>query len=263
MKHCRTWLRALTFLLVACYPPSVWADLKLPVLKSGTVTYSNVTVFTQTEHDLYISHAQGMGNVKISTLDDASLRALGLKGEEKSGTSATIMANARGLSQTMGELKTSLGTANLENLSEWFARLKESASAKITPQMMWAGLAVAALLYLFACFCLKLICHNAGAPTGVLIWLPLLQMLPLFRAAKMSGGCFLLFLIPPVTLIMLIWWAFRIAKACGKSSLVAILLILPVTTVFAFLYLAFSKGQPQEQVVARPIRLEGLLSSKA
>lgn len=257
---CPTWFQVVILLLLTCVPPSAWADLHLPSLKSGTVTYSNVTVYSQTEQDLYISHAQGLGNIKISTLDDASLRALGLKGEQTKTESGTLLANAR-VAETVDKLKNSLGHANLESASQLFAKLRETSDVTVTPVVLGGTLAVMALLYLFFCFCLKLICRNAGEPAGVLIWFPFLQMFPLLRAAKMPAWHFLLFLVPLVNIGMQIWWSFRIAKACGKSNLVAVALILPVLNLLAFLYLAFSPGQPEEPGADKPVRLEGLASA--
>lgn len=236
------------------------AEKVLPTLKSGTVVYSNVTVYSQTEHDLYISHAQGLGNVKISTLDDDSLRALGLKEESQPDT---VMA--RGVSQTMDKLKTSFGTigVNRESLAGMSEKLKGFQEVKASPQAIGIAAAIAVFVYLFICFCMKLICHNAGAPAGALVWFPLLQMFPLLRAAKMPAWYFLLFLIPVINIIMQIWWCFRIASACGKSALVGVALILPGLNLLAFLYLAFSKGQPEEpaDAVQKPIRLDGWASA--
>jgi len=39
-----------------------------------------------------------------------------------------------------------------------------------------------------------------------------------------------------------ILWPLKIAKACGKSVWIGVLLLLPVTNLLAFLYLAFSGG---------------------
>jgi thiol-disulfide isomerase/thioredoxin len=50
---------------------AVWAvraDEKLPVLKAGINTYSNVTVTTVTATDIYFIYAGGMGNVKLKQL---------------------------------------------------------------------------------------------------------------------------------------------------------------------------------------------------
>ncbi|MGB8369590.1 MAG: thioredoxin family protein [Limisphaerales bacterium] len=50
---------------------AVWvarADEKLPVLKAGINTYSNVTVTTVTATDIYFTYAGGMGNAKLKQL---------------------------------------------------------------------------------------------------------------------------------------------------------------------------------------------------
>lgn len=260
-KPIRILRHVITSLWVICAATSPGADGQILFLKSGTVTYSNVTVYSQTEQDLYISHAHGLGNIKINSLDDDSLRALGLKDAEPESASGTIMANARGVSEKMGKLKISLAAGDWKSLQEWFGKLKETSQAKLTPKILGIVIAVGALFYLLGCCCLKLICLNAGAPPGVMIWVPVLQIFPLLRAAKMSGWCFLFFLVPLVNVIMHIWWSFRIAKACGKGTLVAIALILPGINLFAFLYLACSKGPPPETAPARPVRLEGLVNA--
>lgn len=258
MKLGPTCLQVIIGLLMTGFTLTSWADLQLPILKSGTVTYSNVTVFKQTEQEIHISHSQGLVNIKISTLDDAALRALGLKEEEKPSASGTILAQARGVTETVDQLKSSLSGTNRMSFSEMVAKLKETSGVEITPAIMQGTLAGVVVLYLFFCYCLKLICRNAGARPGLLIWLPILQMFPLLRAAKMSGWCFLLFLIPLVNFFAQIWWSFRIAKACGKGALTGFLLILPGINLLAFLYLAFSKGQSEESDPVQPVRFEGM-----
>jgi hypothetical protein len=47
------------------------ADEKLPLLKVGSQTYSNVTVTTVTATDIYFISSQGMGNAKLKDLDAA------------------------------------------------------------------------------------------------------------------------------------------------------------------------------------------------
>ena len=44
------------------------ADEKLAVLRTSSEVYSNVTVTTVTKTDIYFTHANGMGNLKIKTL---------------------------------------------------------------------------------------------------------------------------------------------------------------------------------------------------
>jgi hypothetical protein len=49
----------------------VFADEKLPLLKVGSQTYSNVTVTTVSATDIYFVSSQGMGNAKLKDLDPA------------------------------------------------------------------------------------------------------------------------------------------------------------------------------------------------
>ena len=117
-------------------------------------------------------------------------------------------------------------------------------------------------VYLFYCYCCILICRKAGHPPGVLVWLPLLKLLPMLRAAGMSRWWFLAFFVPVLNLVPAILWCFKIAKARGKSVWIGVLLLFPVTNLFAFLYLAFSDGAaddvdqgPEPKVVSPAGRL--------
>ena len=92
-----------------------------------------------------------------------------------------------------------------------------------------------------------LICRKTGNPPGILVWLPVLQLFPLLRAAGMSGWWFLAFFVPVLNLVPRFFGRFKIAKARGKSVWVGVLLLLPVTNLFAFLYLAFSNGASAEE----------------
>jgi thiol-disulfide isomerase/thioredoxin len=58
----------LSFLLFVAGPLRA-DDVKLPVLKAGSETYSNVTVTSATATDIYFTHSRGIGNAKLKTLD--------------------------------------------------------------------------------------------------------------------------------------------------------------------------------------------------
>ena len=47
------------------------ADERLPVLKVGSVVYSNVTVTSVSDTDIFFIHSRGMGNVKLKNLEPA------------------------------------------------------------------------------------------------------------------------------------------------------------------------------------------------
>jgi len=57
------------------------------------------------------------------------------------------------------------------------------------------------------------------------------------------------FLALPVAFLV---WSVKIAKARAKSAWVAFFLLLPVTNLLAFLYLAFSSAAPSEDDLKEP-----------
>ena len=72
-------------------------------------------------------------------------------------------------------------------------------------------------------------------------------MIPLLRAAGMSPWLFLALFLPVVNLIIWIVWCFRICRVRQKSALLGILLLLPVTNILAFVYLALSGYGPEAE----------------
>jgi len=268
--------------------PGMAADVHVPMLKSGTEVYSNVTVYSQTETELFISHSRGMGNVKIATLDDESLIALGMKtwAQQEAEKPTTIVVNQ--VKETVHQVK-----EKLENVkfSLPVAAREPGKTLPIDLQsqdgivMASVAAAVVTVFYLFWCYCLRLICLNANSEPGFLVWLPVLQIFPMLRAAQMSGWFAMLPVIsigslivvfpllqlgqiPPwlyalggIPLLMVfvsLWWCLRIAQACGKGTMTGILLFLPITGFFAFLYLAFSRPQREEDEPKGPLKLDTL-----
>lgn len=224
------------------------ADVRLPELKTRSGNYSNVVVTSQTKTDIMITHDRGFGNVKVSDIeDDAALIALGYKSATKQGTTpsdrvSSALAIFTGTNQPLQELMKTPAWARLEELRE----------VKLSSEVMIGIAAGALVLYLFGCFCMKLICEKAGYQPGGLIWLPIFQMIPLFRAAGMSGWWLLACFIPLLNLIAMILWSFKIVRVRGKSALVAIALLLPLLNLFAILYLAFSGSpEPEGKISAR------------
>ncbi len=94
-------------------------------------------------------------------------------------------------------------------------------------------------VYVFFCYCLKLICEKAGHQPGVLIWIPIVQLVPLLTVAGLPIWFIILLLIPIVGFVVYIVMWVKICQARGKSgALVILAILLPI--VF-FPYLAFSK----------------------
>jgi len=92
-----------------------------------------------------------------------------------------------------------------------------------------------------------LICQKTGKEPGPLVWVPLLQSFPLLRAASMSRWWFLPSLIPGLNVIVSVLWCVKIVEARHKTVPLLVLLLLPITSPFAFLYLAFSEAAPEKK----------------
>jgi hypothetical protein len=212
------------------------ADQFLPVLETGTGVYSNVTVTLKTDRAIHIRHDRGIVNVELDDLDDEVKAALGYpvdrseKVENGEGTSALT-------GEWMNAFQRALGAFRGE------ARTSFELPLTVNPTWIWAVLLIGLLFHLLFSYCGRLICGKAGREPSFLIWLPVLQVFPMFRAAGMSGWWFLGLFVPVLNLVVQILWCFKIVNARGKHVIWAILLILPLVNLLAFLYLAFSSDE--------------------
>ena len=81
----------------------------------------------------------------------------------------------------------------------------------------WSSWSSALAVYLFYYYCAKRICEKCGVNPGILIWIPIVQVIPLLQVAKMAVWIILLFLIPIVNIVIgVMMWA-RICITRGKS----------------------------------------------
>jgi hypothetical protein len=96
-------------------------------------------------------------------------------------------------------------------------------------------------VYIFFCYCCKRICQKAGRDPGVMIWIPIVQLIPLLQTAGMAEWMIILLLIPLVNLVVgIMMWA-KICEARGKSPWLVILMFVPVANLAFIPYLAFSE----------------------
>ncbi len=114
-------------------------------------------------------------------------------------------------------------------------------SSTIPAAAMLVAVLIGLGMYLFGCYCLKLICEKAGNDPGILIWIPLLQMIPLFTAADLSLVWFILLFVPFINIVATIMLWMKLSEARGKPSWLGILIIIPGFNLFLLLYLAFSE----------------------
>ena len=220
-------------------------ELKFPLLKIGTDTLTNATVTTRNKDYVFILHSGGMANYKVAALSAEALETLGYNAvvKPKAQTNA-VTAWAKG---TISNLQNERVKALEESLK---ARLPATSTlVKVDPVILCAIAACMLLSYAFFCYCSLLICKKVGMEPGVLVWIPVLQLVPLVRAAGMAPVWVVAFLIPLLNLVAQVVWSFKISKARGKNAGLAVLLMLPVTNILAFIYLAFSSS-------AQPTKME-------
>jgi len=95
-------------------------------------------------------------------------------------------------------------------------------------------------IYVFACYCMKLICEKSGSEAGVLVWIPILQVIPMLKAAKMNPLWIIGLLVPLLNIIVAVVLWVKLCEARGKASWLGVLSLVPIANLGLILYLAFS-----------------------
>jgi len=233
------------------------AQETMATLQIGSQTYSNVTIESRTPSHVYIKHANGYATIRVKGLEPDVQQQLGY---EVAPPKQPLLSRTM-LSQKL-KIDPEARAAEEKLVQEVQERIRT-----LDPNLRTGILAGAVVGYLFFCFCCMLICKKTSNEPGILVWLPVLQVFPLLRAAGMSGWWFFLFLLGPLGMAPLLgwqpgmseWWfllvllpglnaiagivwSVRICQTRGKSGWLGLLLLLPVTNLFVFLYLAFSDG---------------------
>jgi len=241
--------------LLAAQP--LTAQDTLATLQIGSQTYSNVTVESRTPSHVYIKHAQGYATIRVKGLEPDVQQQLGYE---------VVPPKEPLLSRKMLAEKIKIDPEVREAEEKLVAEVQERIRT-LDPNVRIGILAGAVICYLFFCFCCMLICKKTSNEPGVLVWIPVLQVFPLLRAAGMSGWWFFVYLLGPLGMApLLAWqpgmsewwfllvllpglnaiagivWSVRICQTRGKSGCLGLLFLLPVTNLFVFLYLAFSDG---------------------
>lgn len=252
MKECRKYcgvLKTIIWLgisILTLLPQNVRAAIEetFPTLQIGTRVYKNVTVTTKAKNYVFILHSSGMENIKVGDLPEDIRLKLGYVPDASRSQKTSNWARDRMADFHIGDVKATELNAQ-KKWHEQSAIVFERVRA-LDHKLCGAILGGLLLLHLCFCFCCMLICQKAGKEPGILIWLPLLQIFPLLRAAGMSAFWAIAYLLVVPGIIAQIIWCFKIASARGKSPLVGFSLLLPVISFFAFLYLAFSESAAAE-----------------
>jgi hypothetical protein len=100
------------------------------------------------------------------------------------------------------------------------------------------SLLVFVAVYVAICYCLKQICQKCGKDPGVLIWIPIVNIIPMLELAGLPSWYIVLFLIPCVNFIMgFVLWI-KVSEVRGKGAIWGI--ITALIPIVGIPYLAFS-----------------------
>lgn len=250
---------ALLVAQLGCFPASAKGDPHFDLLNTRTATYTNVTVTFEAKSYILISHSHGMANVKVADLSPDVLHTLGYAAapasHESPVSTAAPATTSAGNSLGVGVAASAATGANKWQkillaqearlrplVQQWLAKGKGYIPNRVAGTTLILLVAGVVFCHLFSSYCFMLICRKARAPADGLVWLPLLRLIPMLRAAGMSPWWFLAAFIPVLNVLAFLVWCVRIVRVCSKSPVFTVFLIPPVINVPAFIYLAFSPG---------------------
>ena len=224
-------------------------------LQVGTQTYKNVTVTTKSKGYVFILHSAGMTNIRVNDLPEDVRLKLGYNETAQKPKTNNPTAWAK---QTFSKLETPEVKGMEEKLATaWHQRLPAAGVnlPPLTTRLIAIVTGVVLLCWFLFCYCCMLICQKTGNNPGLLIFVPFLQTFPLLRAASMSPWWFFAVFVPGLNLVAQIIWFVKIVQARAKSGWLVLWLLLPLTNLLAFLYLAFSNGNARRKSERRQVEI--------
>lgn len=235
------WILLTWMLVLAGVLSARAADEKFDTLTVGHQTFTRVLVLSKTRTDVFISHSKGMCSLKVKDLDIATQLKLGYQVEQPKPSKIETMEKVF----QAPDLKNLESDPRMQHLDPETAAMISQTIKQLDPLFIFGILAGMVVFYLLFCFLARLICLKTAAPPTALvplIWFPLVQQIPLLKAAGMSPWWILTNFAGPLWLVAYVIWSFKIVQARGKHVIFAIMLLLPITSAIAFLYLALSRS---------------------
>jgi uncharacterized protein DUF5684 len=238
---------AYVFIFLGLLLSTTWAQETLDSLTTyDEITYSNVTITALGNTHISFKHADGVATVKVSRLPPEELAKIGYTPPPPP---KSLLDYAKDLTSQLKALAPQLTTSfaqwrNDPRVQMLEQEIRAEANRVMTENdkvILYSVFGGVACIYILFCLAAIKLCRKTSVRPGLWVWLPGFQAIPLLKAAGMSPWNFFWLLIPPINLIVIMVWCFKICRAREKTSALGFLLLIPVINIFAYFYLAFSR----------------------
>lgn len=240
------------------------ANEQLPVLVVRGTTYTNVVVTDKTATVLFFRHSRGIATAKAGDLDAEAQVRFGFVVPKEApltnplpGTQPRINPPSR---ETLEAIPSEPADPNAElpkaetetDGDEWARCFNLSPKGELACEVIGAVLLLMMIgLYVPFCQSCRNLCRRAGAPSHVLVWLPDLKRLALFKAAGVPWMWY--FLGRSIPLVGPVAWIVCCRRLCDifhQSRWWTLLMFIPVLGWPVFMYFShLSRAEDDEPAV--------------
>jgi len=233
----------------------VWAqDEKLETLTITGNTFSNVTIISRTRTHLSFKHSGGFASVRLTELPAKEQTKVGYKPPPPPKT--VLQRTKDYTAEYTGVIERWLDDPRVQALITDVRTEVDRVIDQNDTTIIYPAVAGVACIYFLFCLAAIKICRKTTVRPGLYVWLPGFQWISLLKAAGMSPWNFLLLFIPPINLIVMSVWCFKICRTRQKSPALGFLLLIPVVNILAYFYLAFSAAKRAPATPQRTGRLK-------
>ena len=231
---------------LAVVPGARADDERLESLTISGNTFSNVTIISRTKTHISFQHAHGFASVKLTALPPSDQTKIGYTPPPPP---KTMLDRAKDLTAWVNDPR-------IHRFEQEIRAEVDRVIAEDDKVIIYSVVGGAACIYFLFCLAAIKICRKTTVRPGLWVWLPGFQWISLLKAAGMSPWNFFLLLIPPINLIVMSIWCFKICRTRQKSPALGFFLLIPVVNIFAYFYLAFSAQKTAKAARNQPMKLK-------
>jgi len=228
--------------------------LTLDTLTIDGIMFSNVTIISQTDTHVSFKHAQGFSTVKLTQLPAKDQTKVGYTPPPPP---KSLADRAKEYSDEYTEkFATWMNDPRIKTLEQDIRTEVDRVLTEQDKVIIYPVVGGVVCIYFLFCLAAIKICRKTTVRPGLYVWLPGFQWISLLKAAGMSPWNFLLLFIPPINLIVMAVWCFKICRTRQKSSALGFLLLIPGINILVYFYLAFSSQKHATQMPYEVPRLK-------